>query len=182
MPSTLWTLGHSNVPLDEFVDLARAFDLAALADIRSFPASRRHPHFSRESLERELQARGLEYRWFRGLGGLRKPRAGSPHRAWQVAGFRAYADYMETPEFEAALADFLAWAGDRRVAYFCSERLWWQCHRRVLSDRLVTRGYEVLHILSPTKAEPHRLTEFARLEGDRLIYDADLFQNKKAGE
>jgi len=178
----IWTLGHSNVSLDDFVALAHAFDLAALADIRSLPASRRHPHFNREALERELPTRGIEYRWFRELGGLRKPRRDSPHVAWQVAGFRAYADYMETPEFEQGLAELLAWAGDRRAGYFCSERLWWQCHRRVLSDRLVTRGIEVRHILSPKKDEPHRLTEFARLDGDRLIYDADLFQKEKAGE
>jgi uncharacterized protein (DUF488 family) len=170
----IWTLGHSNVSLDDFVALARAFDLAALADIRCFPASRRHPHFNRDSLERELPARGIAYRWLRDLGGLRKPRRDSPHVGWQVAGFRAYADYMETPEFEAALAQLLEWAGDRRAGYFCSERLWWQCHRRVLSDRLVTRGIEVRHILSITKDEPHHLTEFARLEGGRLVYDADL--------
>jgi len=178
VPTTLWTLGHSNVSLESFLELATSFDLRALGDVRSFPASRRHPHFSRESLEQALPQHGIEYRWFPGLGGRRKPRAGSPHHAWRVEGFRAYADYMETPEFEQALAEFLVWVDERRTGFFCAERLWWQCHRRVLADRLVTRGIQVRHILAPGKDEPQVLTEFARLEGDRLVYDRDLFEGE----
>lgn len=179
MPTTLWTLGHSNVSLEAFLDLARSFELRALADVRSFPASRRHPQFNREALAESLAAQGIDYRWFPGLGGRRKPKADSPHHAWRVEGFRAYADYMETPEFEQALREFLEWADDRRTGFFCAERLWWQCHRRLLADRLVTRGVAVRHITAPGKDEPHVLTEFARLVGDRLVYDGDLFARQE---
>ena len=179
MPKTLWTLGHSNVSLEEFLELVHSFDLRALADVRSYPASRRHPHFSRDALTQSLAASHFDYRWFPGLGGRRKVSKDSPHHAWRVAGFRGYADYMETPEFEAALRDLLEWADDRRTGFFCAERLWWQCHRRVLADRLVTRGIAVRHITASGKDAPHVLTEFARLDGDRLIYDRDLFEDKK---
>jgi uncharacterized protein (DUF488 family) len=179
VPTTLWTLGHSNVSLEEFLELVRSFDLRALADVRSFPASRRYPHFAREALTKTLAAEHIDYRWFPGLGGRRKPRSDSQHHAWRVEGFRAYADYMQTPEFEQAFTEFLEWADDRRTGFFCAERLWWECHRRVLSDRLVTRGIAVRHITAPRKDAPHVLTEFARLDGDRLIYDRDLFEEKK---
>lgn len=181
MPTTLWTLGHSNVALEDFLELAGSFDLHALADVRSYPASRRHPQFNREPLAQALQAQGIDYRWFPGLGGRRKPNAASPHHAWRVEGFRAYADYMETTEFEQALAEFLDWADDRRTGFFCAERLWWECHRRVLADRLVTRGIAVHHIIAPGRDQPHVLPEFLRIEGDRLIYDRDLFEGKTAG-
>lgn len=172
----LFTIGHSNTDLETFLDLLRAHEVAALADVRSFPASRRHPHFARESLAATLPSHGIDYRWFPGLGGRRKPIPGSRHTGWQVAGFQAYADYMETPEFERALAELLEWARGRLTSVLCAERLWWQCHRRLVSDRLVTRGHPVRHILEKSKAEPHRVTEFARLEGDRLIYDGGLFE------
>src|SRR5215468_1953308 len=179
MPKTLWTLGHSNVSLEAFLELVQSFDLRALGDVRSFPASRLHPQFNREALAESLAAHQIDYRWFPGLGGRRKPAAESPHRAWRIEGFRAYADYMDTPEFEQALSEFLEWGDERRTGYFCAERLWWQCHRRLISDRLVTRGFAVRHITAPFKDEPHVLTEFARLEGDRLVYDRDLFEGKK---
>jgi uncharacterized protein (DUF488 family) len=113
----------------------------------------------------------VEYRWLGALGGRRKPRPDSPHTAWRVDGFRGYADHMETKEFEAALAELLSWAGVRRVALLCAERLWWECHRRLLCDRLLTRGHAVEHILTATRTEPHRLAELARMEGDRIVYD-----------
>src|SRR5690349_3669271 len=105
MPTTLWTLGHSNVSFEAFLDLVRSFDLRAPADVRSFPTSKRYPHFSREPLAEALARHDIDYRWFPGLGGRRKPRADSPNHAWRVEGFRGYADYMGTPEFETALAE-----------------------------------------------------------------------------
>ena len=181
MPTTLWTIGHSNTTLEAFLELVRSFELQAIADIRKLPASRRHPHFAKDALAAALQENGIDYRWFSALGGLRKPRPDSPHHAWRVEGFRAYADYMETPEFEEAFAELLEWVDERRAAIMCAERLWWECHRRVLADRLVTRGIEVRHILQPGKDQLHTLTEFARVDKDRLIYDRDLFEKKKAG-
>src|SRR5262245_37244616 len=179
MRKTLWTLGHSNVSLEAFLDLGRSFGLRALADVRSSPTSRRHPHFSREPLAEGLAANQIDYRWFPGLGGRRQPRADSPNHAWRVEGFRGYADYMETPEFERALAEFLAWADDRRTGFFCAERLWWECHRRLLADRLVTLGIAVRHITAPGRDQAPELTAFARRDADRLIYTRDLFENKK---
>ncbi len=169
-----WSLGHSSLTLDEFLALLGAHHVEALADIRSFPASRRHPHFARATLAAAVMAAGVDYRWFPGLGGRRRPHPDSPHTAWRVEGFRGYADYMGSPEFEQALADMIRWADARRTAFMCAERLWWECHRRLLADRLVTRGFAVEHILDEQRTEPHRLTEFARLEGDRLVYDGGV--------
>jgi uncharacterized protein (DUF488 family) len=141
-----------------------------LVDVRSFPGSRRHPHFGRESLERTLPAAGVEYIWMKDLGGRRRVRPDSPNTAWRVEAFRAYADYMETEAFKAALGELLQLAREVPTAYMCAERLWWQWHRRLLSDALAVRGAEVVHILDAAKSEPHRLTEFLRVEDGRLSY------------
>ena len=170
MPKTLWTLGHSNVSLEAFLELVQSFDLRALGDVRSFPASRLHPQFNREALAKSLAAHQIDYRWFPGLGGRRKPAAESPHRAWRVEGFRAYADYMETPEFAAGLDELVRLARESPTAYMCAERLWWQCHRRLISDALTVRGMDVVHILDAQKSEPHKLTDFLRVEDGRLFY------------
>jgi uncharacterized protein (DUF488 family) len=171
---TIFSVGHSNVSLDEFLELLVAHGIEAVADVRSYPRSRRHPHFGRESLSAALTEHGVDYRWFPALGGRRQPRTGSPHTGWQVPGFRAYADHMDTGVFGAALAEMLTWAGQRRVAVLCAERLWWQCHRRLLSDRLTADGWRVEHLLTPTRRETHRMTEFLRIEDGRLIYDLVL--------
>ena len=163
---TIFSIGHGNRSFEELVAL-HACDVARLVDVRSFPGSRRHPHFGRESLARTLP---IEYVWLKDLGGRRKPRADSPHTAWREEGFRAYADYMETPPFAAALAELMRLAQATPTAYLCAERLWWQCHRRLLSDTLAVRGVEVVHIFDAEKSEPHRLTEFLRVENGRLMY------------
>jgi uncharacterized protein (DUF488 family) len=167
----IYTVGHSNVGMAEFLGLLGAHEITAVADVRSYPRSRRHPHFVREALAASLAAEGIDYQWSPGLGGRRKPSPGSPHLGWQVPAFRAYADYMDTEGFVSALEETLAWAGGRRAALLCAERLWWQCHRRLISDFLVARGRMVEHILTPARRESHRLTEFLRLDGDRLYYD-----------
>ena len=179
--TSIYTIGHSNTDLAAFLKLLRAHDIQQIADVRSYPTSRRLPHFSRDILEQSLATANTRYRWFKALGGLRKPKPNSPHIGWQVAGFRSYADHMETPEFDGALSELLDWAEDALTSLLCSERLWWQCHRRLLSDKLVTRGRRVLHILSDKSPEPHHLTDFLRLDGDHLIYDRTLFTpNEKA--
>jgi len=164
------TIGHGNRTLDELVEALRSHQVNQLVDVRSFPGSRRNPQFGREKLEQSLPAHGIAYLWMKDLGGRRRSRPDSPHTAWRVEGFRAYADYRETPAFAAALDELVRLAHEGATAYMCAERLWWQCHRRLLSDALTVRGFEVLHILDAQKSEQHRLTEFLRVEKGRLLY------------
>lgn len=160
----LLTVGHSTLPLDEFLARLRGAGVGALADVRRFPASRRHPHFDRERLASALASAHVEYRWFEALGGRREDSAGAgdANAGLRVAGFRAYADYALTEPFRTALDDFLAWAGTHRVALCCAEALWWRCHRRILADHLVCRGHRVLHVREGPTLEPHRLWSLAR--------------------
>ena len=166
------TIGHGNRTFDELVEALRAHEIAQLVDVRSFPGSRRNPQFGREQLHRNLPASGIAYVWMKDLGGRRRVHPVSPNTGWRVEGFRAYADYMDTPEFAAALEELIRVAHDTPTAYMCAERLWWQCHRRLLSDALTVRGFAVIHILDPQKSDPHKLTEFLRLENGRLLYPA----------
>lgn len=168
----IWSVGHGARRLAEFLALLAENGIRTLVDIRTFPGSRRHPHFGREALASAISTAGIAYEHLPGLGGRRQERAASPHRAIRVAGFRAYADHMGTDEFAADHERLRDLAATAPTAYMCAETLWWQCHRRVLSDRLVVDGWEVVHILGPGKTEQHRLWEIARLEDGRLIYDA----------
>ena len=169
---TLYTIGHSNHPLDVFLELVATHHLRGIADVRAFPSSRRWPHFNREPLARALNAAGVQYEWIPALGGRRhQGRPHSPHSAWTVAAFRNYADYAETDEFARGLEQLLAGARERRTAFMCAEALYWQCHRRLIADRLVVTGQRVLHIQSGERAVEHRLPDFARVVGDRIIYN-----------
>jgi uncharacterized protein (DUF488 family) len=176
MTGTIYTLGHSNHSEDAFFGLLARHAIRTIADVRAIPGSRRHPHFGREALERSSRAHGVAYHWMPGLGGRRRRRADrpSPHVAWEVAAFRAYADYMDTPEFAAALAELERAATDAPTAYFCAEVLWWQCHRRLISDRLLVGGWTVLHIDGAGHAKPHALPDFARVVDGRLVYDVGV--------
>jgi uncharacterized protein (DUF488 family) len=144
-----------------------------VADVRRFPASRRHPHFSRERLEPFLADSSIRYLWLPALGGRRTPRKDSENAGWRQAAFRGYADYMETPEFLAAFDELLRVAATERVVIMCAEALWWQCHRRLIADALVARGHDVRHIQTAVSAPPHKLLSPARLEAGRLTYAAD---------
>jgi uncharacterized protein (DUF488 family) len=166
----LLTVGHSTRTAHDFLELLHAHGVEGIADVRRFPASRRHPHFSREALETSLAAESIAYRHVPELGGRRTSSPDSPNSGWQVAAFRAYADYMATDEFARGLAALLAFAEDRRVAVMCAEAQWWRCHRRLIADALVARGVEVRHIMSPANAPPHELTPFARVEGTHVSY------------
>lgn len=146
--------------------------IAVLADVRSFPSSRRWPQFNQLELAASLERAGIEYRWIKLLGGRRHGvRPDSPHSAWKHPAFRAYADYMESDEFAAGLDDLSAIAARVRTAIMCSEGLWWRCHRRIIADSLVVRGWEVEHIMPDGKLTPHRLAEFASVTEGRLLYD-----------
>ena len=168
----VYTVGHGNRTLEELVEALRAHGVTQLADVRSFPGSRRNPQFGREQLERSLPSNGIAYLWMKELGGRRKARPDSPHTGWRVEGFRAYADYMDTPPFATALDELQRMAREAPTAYMCAERLWWQCHRRLISDALTVREIEVLHIFDAQKSERHKPTDFLRVEGGRLLYPA----------
>jgi uncharacterized protein (DUF488 family) len=154
-PPTIWTIGHSTHPIETFLKLLAVHTVDAIADVRRFPGSRRHPQFGREALQQSLEQSGRAYLWIPRLGGRRKGHRDSTHTQWRNPGFRAYADYSETEEFAAGLEELLAFAQDKRAAVMCAERLWWQCHRMVLSDVLRGRGIEVLHILDASPPQPH---------------------------
>jgi uncharacterized protein (DUF488 family) len=168
----VFTIGHSTHSLQELAGMLRDHDVACLADVRRFPGSRRMPHFSAESLAEELPRHGIRYLPMKDLGGRRDARPGSPNTGWQVAGFRGYADYMETPEFAAALARLEAEADAQRTAVMCAEGLWWRCHRRLIADALIVRGRQVIHIGPDGRASRHELTPFAVAEDGWLTYPA----------
>ncbi|MCC6559101.1 MAG: DUF488 domain-containing protein [Polyangiaceae bacterium] len=174
MTPRIFTLGHGARSVEEIVALLGEGPADTLVDVRRFPGSRRHPHLARAALAASLPELGVAY-VFRGeaLGGRRSGRPGSPHVAWEDPSFRAYADHMETPAFQAAL-DALereARAG-RRIAVMCAETLWWRCHRRLIADALVARGVEVVHLIGPASHAAHALHPAARLDGaGRLVYD-----------
>ena len=172
--STLYTIGHSTRTLDELVAALKGHGITTLVDIRAFPMSRRLPHFNRESLEAELPKRGIRYIWMKELGGHRKKiRQDSPNTGLRNDSFRNYADYMLTPEFAAAIARLLEIADEGPTAYMCAERVYFQCHRMLVSDYLTAHGHTVLHIDDEKRApRPHKLMTEAHLVGDELLYNA----------
>ena len=165
----VWTIGHSTHLLDAFVALLVAHDIAQLADIRTVPKSRRHPHFHTDALARSLPERGVAYAHLPRLGGWRHAAADSPNGAWRNASFRGYADYAMGEEFAHGLAELRQLAAVRRTAAMCSEALWWRCHRRLVADRLVAAGDSVCHIGSDGRASAHQLTPFASFKPDGQI-------------
>lgn len=171
-PLVVYTVGHSTRSFEELVRLLREFGVRRVVDVRSFPAGKRQPHFGRKHLERALPDAGIDYVHLPALGGYRKPRADSQNRAWKSAGFRGYADHMETPEFLAGAAELLRLAAETPTAVMCAEAHWSRCHRQLLSDWLLAQGAEVRHILGPGRSELHRPTPFVRLEGGRVSYPA----------
>jgi uncharacterized protein (DUF488 family) len=171
---TLYTIGHSTRSLEELIQALQAHSIQILVDIRAFPMSRRLPHFNRESLEKSLPEAGIRYVWMKGLGGYRKKiRDDSPNIGLRNASFRNYADYMLTQEFEANIAEVMKLAEQSRTAYMCSERVYFRCHRMLVSDWLVAHGHQVFHIDTAGPVKPHKLTTEARLVEGQLIYRGD---------
>jgi len=172
--ATLFTIGHSTRTLEELIQALQAHAIATLVDIRSFPMSRRLPHFNRESLEQTLPQAGIEYIWMKELGGRRKKSLPySPNIALRNDSFRNYADYMLMPEFEQAIVRLIEIAERSRTVYMCAERGYFRCHRMLVSDWLVAHGHEVLHIDDAKPATPHKLMAEARVEDGKLIYRGD---------
>ncbi|HVA51745.1 MAG TPA: DUF488 domain-containing protein [Pirellulales bacterium] len=170
MPA-IWTIGHSDRSIEEFLDLLSGEKIELVADIRRFPASRTHPQFNSEALAAALEQRGVNYRHFAGLGGRRNTRlAGSPNTAWRVDSFNRYADYMTTDDFLASLEELMDAAAERRTVLMCSEAVPWRCHRRLVADALIVRGWEVHDIIGAGPAKPHAMTAFAHVDNGRLSY------------
>lgn len=169
--ATLYTIGHSTRTIEDLIGALRAHGIQTLVDIRAFPASRRLPHFNREALEQSMPAVGFHYVWMKGLGGYRKKsREDSPNTGLRNASFRNYADYMLTPEFGESIETLLQLAENLRTAYMCAERVWFHCHRMLVSDWLLAHGHTVLHIDAEGPPKPHRLTAEARLIGNQVVY------------
>lgn len=164
------TIGHSTRPQDVFLALLDAHGVRAIADVRRFPASRRHPHFNAAAMAQWLAEAGIGYTHFPDLGGRRAPAPASRNTGLRNASFRGYADYMATPPFRAALERLVSWAREQPTAVMCAEAVYWQCHRTFIADALTARGLDVRHILDASKARPHRMHELARVEAGEVCY------------
>jgi uncharacterized protein (DUF488 family) len=167
---TLYTLGHSTRSWDDFVALIEAQGVRQIADVRTIPRSRHNPQFAQPELERQLNAIGVGYRHFPGLGGLRHARADSVNTGWRNLSFRGFADYMQTAKFSQALDELAVWAVSQATAFVCAEAVPWRCHRSLIADALQVRGWEVFDIIGAKPAQPHRRTPFLRVVDGVLSY------------
>lgn len=166
----VYTIGHSTHGLDEFIAMLKHYGVRVLADVRTMPGSRRVPAYNRENLAPSLEAGGIQYLHLKALGGLRHTTKESVNGGWRNKSFRGYADYMQTEEFKAGL-DVLIDVAEREVtAIMCAEAVPWRCHRSLIGDALLIRGFEVTDIFTQKKASPHKLTPFARVEGGKITY------------
>jgi uncharacterized protein (DUF488 family) len=167
---TIWTIGHSTRPLDELLALLAQHRIEAVADVRSFPGSRRCPQYGRLALQGSLAQHRLAYHWLPALGGRRRPVPDSPNVAWRNVSFRGYADYMQMPEFVAGLEQLLDLARRLRTTLMCAELLWWRCHRSMIADALLARGVDVVHIVGAGNSTHHTWTAPARIVEGKLTY------------
>jgi uncharacterized protein (DUF488 family) len=173
-PTTIWTIGHSTRPIEELLGLLSGARMETIADVRSFPGSRKYPQYGKEALAATLAAHGIGYDWLPALGGRRRVSPDSPNIAWRNASFRGYADYMSSPEFAQGLRQLIQLASQARTAIMCAEAVWWRCHRSMIADALSVRGIKVVHILDAKHSVVHPMTSPARVVGGTLTYVADL--------
>jgi uncharacterized protein (DUF488 family) len=167
---TIFTVGHSTLPLESFVELLQAYGIERLADIRTIPRSRRNPQFNADTLPVELAKQGIEYRPMPEMGGLRHARKDSPNMGWRNDSFRGYADYMQTAAFAEAVEILVKLGREKRTAIMCAEAVPWRCHRSLVADALLVRDVPVVEILSATDWRPHKLTGFAAVDGFSVTY------------
>ncbi len=170
---TIFTIGHSTRPLSELVQLLRAHGVHRVIDIRTIPRSRHNPQYNRETLGPALRSKRIGYVHLKALGGLRRTKSDSKNVGWHNASFRGFADYMQTAEFEAALARAIKLSKVMPSALMCSEAVPWRCHRSLVADALAARKFSVEHVMSATRANQHKLTSFARVRGKRVTYPSD---------
>jgi uncharacterized protein (DUF488 family) len=173
---TIFTLGHSTLPIERFIALLRTYGVERLMDIRTVPRSRHNPQFNDTALAASLGAAGIEYVSMKALGGLRRARKDSPNTGWRNPSFRGYADYMQTEPFQQALETLIGLSSQKRGAIMCAEAVPWRCHRSLVADALNARGVPAIEILSETSYRAHRLTPFARLDGIQVTYPPEQGQ------
>ena len=167
---SIWTVGHSTLLMEQFLNVLASFDIQLLVDVRSFPGSRRYPHFNRDNLRDSLSAAGVVYLHMPELGGRRKTRPDSQNVAWRNESFRGYADYMETAAFHEGIEHLMKLASEQRTAIMCAEAVWWRCHRSLIADYLKTAGVAVIHILAEGKSQEHPYTSAAQIVKGKLSY------------
>lgn len=167
----VWTIGHSNRPLEELIEMLQSFNIEQLVDIRHYPGSRKYPYFNKENLEKVIPENGIGYLHMVDLGGRRKVNKDSKNIAWRHPAFRGYADYMETVEFKTGIEKLEEIAQEKRTAYMCSEAVWWRCHRSMVSDYLKAHGWKVMHIMNIGVAKEHPYTGAASIVDGTLRYD-----------
>ena len=170
----LYTIGHGTRSLDELVEVLTEAGVRVLVDVRTAPGSRRNPQFSSDSLSAACAAAGIRYAWERDLGGFRRPRPDSPHVAIRNDAFRGYADHMRSEAFAEALERVMSLARNEPTAVMCAETVWWRCHRRMIADAVMARGWRVRHLLGVGRSQDHTMHPNARLEGDSIVYDAGV--------
>jgi len=166
----IWTIGHSTRTFEELLEMLHSFKIEMVADIRSFPGSRKFPQFNKEALEISFPKNGIQYTHIKKLGGRRKANRESKNTTWRHVAFRSYADYMETNDFKEGIIELENIAEKLRTAYMCSEAVWWRCHRSMVSDYLKVQGWKVMHIMAVNKAEEHPFTSPARIVNGGLTY------------
>jgi uncharacterized protein (DUF488 family) len=169
----IYTVGHSTRSFEDFVSVLRSFAIEAVADVRLIPKSRRFPHFADEYLAENLPRHGIAYLPFKQLGGRRRARKDSRNLGWRNESFRGYADFMETPAFAAGLDELIAAATERRTTTMCAEAVPWRCHRSLISDALLARGWDVIDVMGVGNSSAHKMTKFARVEGAEVWYPAE---------
>jgi uncharacterized protein (DUF488 family) len=175
----VFTIGHSTRPIEEFVELLNAHGVKRVIDVRTIPRSRHNPQFNRESLKASLQAAKIGYTNIKKLGGLRHPKPDSINLGWRNSGFRGFADYMQTPEFEAALERAIKLAKTKPSVLMCAEAVPWRCHRSLIADALAVRKIPVKHIVSASRAQAHKITPFALVRGSRITYPDETIRRAR---
>jgi len=168
--AAIFTVGHSTLPLEEFIALLDAYGIECLADIRTVPRSRHNPQFNADTLGKALRRRKIDYVPLQALGGLRHAHKDFPNAGWRNENFRGDADYMQTQEFARGLDELIALSGAKRTAIMCAEAVPWRCHRSLVADALSVHGIPVVEILSATSYREHKMTPFAHVEGTRISY------------
>lgn len=166
----IWTIGHSTRTIEHFIVMLQSFNIQEIVDIRSFPGSRRYPHFNKEALQISLPANGIGYTHLKELGGRKPAKPDSINTGWRNAAFRGFADYMQTEGFKKGIEQLKEIATTKRTAYMCSEAVWWRCHRSLVSDFLKLKGWNVFHIMEIGKAEEHTYTQPAKIVDGELSY------------
>lgn len=170
---TIFTIGHSTRPIEEFISILKAFDIKLVADVRTIPKSRFNPQFNSDVLKKSLKNHHIDYVHMAGLGGLRHPKKDSPNTAWKNASFRGFADYMQTEAFKNSLTTLIETAEKQHTAIMCAEAVPWRCHRSLIGDALLVRGIKVVNIMSESTIREHNLTPWAKVNGKRIIYPVE---------